>query len=337
MEIRLSICIPTYNRAALLKECLEPVCSQAQSEPGVEVVVIDNASPDTTQEVIAAFSARFSCIRSFRNDHNLGYVGNQVKCFEQARGSYMALLCDDDLYRPDEVRAILEVIAQKEYAFIALNYNSFISNPDIIFGTGYAPVDDREFSRAFDIMNYPSVGHFSGFVFNTALARRTLDAILTCHTMDEMEKHRGIVTDVAVRSTAASSLPAFFIGRRGLAARAPAVVDYDSLKHLCIDYYEYYESVFREGVITADDLAYRKKLVLAILPRAIVSNAPELMPEVREGYRLVLEKFFGDDPRYQRMCRPLFYLARFRLALLMFRALRSLARFRKTLVRKIRQ
>lgn len=337
MELRLSICIPTYNRAELLRECLESVCGQAQSEPGVEVVVLDNASPDHTQDVIASFLERFTCVRSMRNERNLGYVGNQVKCFEQARGPYMALLCDDDLYQPGEVRAILDTVGRKEYAFVALNYFSFINDHRVVFGTDYAPLDDREFPRAYDIMNYPSVGHFSGFVFNTSLARRALEGILRRRTMEEMEKHRGIVTDVAVRSTAASLLPAYFIGRRGLAARAPATVDYDSLKHLCIDYYEYYDSVFREGVIMEADLAYRKMLVLHILPRAIVSNMPELTAETREHYHRILDSFFGDDIRYRRICRPLLYLARYRFVRVLYRIIRGLARTKKAILRKKRQ
>ena len=51
----LSICIPTYNRAHYLKECLGSIVAQFDDRDvrdNVEVVVSDNASPDNTRELV---------------------------------------------------------------------------------------------------------------------------------------------------------------------------------------------------------------------------------------------------------------------------------------------
>ena len=207
--MKLSICIPSYNRAELLRECLASVIPQVLNYTEVEVIVSDNASPDHTQEVVEAFQEQYPQLRAYRNSENLGYTGNQVKCFEYASGDYLAILCDDDLYRPGLIDRLLAVLADEEYAFVALNYFSFQSDVTTPFQDNFAPAKDVRFERAHDVMNYPSVGHFSGFVFNTRLGREALGQALARRGLDYFEKNRGIISEVAARATAASLHPSF--------------------------------------------------------------------------------------------------------------------------------
>ncbi|HEX6608456.1 MAG TPA: glycosyltransferase, partial [Chloroflexia bacterium] len=51
-----SVVIPTYNRAELLRAALESV--QAQTAPVAEVVVVDDGSTDDTAAVVAEFADR---------------------------------------------------------------------------------------------------------------------------------------------------------------------------------------------------------------------------------------------------------------------------------------
>jgi len=203
----------------------------------IEIVISDNASTDSTEQVVNKYKSISNNINYIRNNENLGYVGNQISCFKNATGKYIAILCDDDIYTNGTIHAILNVINKKEYSFIALNYYSFYENPEKpIGGAFFAPNKNVEFSRAYDVHNYPSVGHFSGYVFNSSLAKTALQASLGRQTIDYYEKGRGILFDVAARATLGSDLSSYFIGTRFLAARAPMDVDYDSLFHLCIDY-----------------------------------------------------------------------------------------------------
>src|ERR1039457_2701650 len=101
-----SICIPTRNRAALLRRCLSLVLPQIPAKP-VEVVVIDNASTDQTTDVVQEFLPKYPGLRYFRNPANLGYSGGQAKCVEYSRGKYTAILCDDDVYAPNAIETML--------------------------------------------------------------------------------------------------------------------------------------------------------------------------------------------------------------------------------------
>ena len=305
MRPKLSICIPTYNRAPLLKECLGSVLPQVNNKDMVEVIVVDNASPDDTKVIVEGYMSSYGCPRYHRNPKNMGYTGNQLKCIDLASGDYVAFLCDDDAYASGEVDEILRVLSTMDYAFVALNYYSFIEKLDKPYKSNFAPDKDVTFSRAYDVLNYPSVGHYSGFVFNRKLATETLKKMLHGKSYEGFERFRGIIGHLAARSILASDLPAYFIGRRGLANRVAQSVDYDNLYHQCLDYYQGYLELFDEGLIGANDLNYRARLVIERLPRAIISNGPALSSVELTRITDQLSRCFTGNWKYETICYPL--------------------------------
>jgi abequosyltransferase len=94
MTIRLSICIPTYNRAALLRETLESIYVQSREE--LEVVVCDNASSDETEHVVSEYREKFQHLTYYRWPENMGFDRNILKVVEIASGEHCWLLGDDD-------------------------------------------------------------------------------------------------------------------------------------------------------------------------------------------------------------------------------------------------
>ncbi len=105
MSIKLSICIPTYNRAMLLAQTLENVIAQATGE--VEIVVSDNASPDNTEEVVRGLQKRFPRLTYFRQPENRGADRNYLQTVALAQGEWCWLLGDDDLLEPGAISYLL--------------------------------------------------------------------------------------------------------------------------------------------------------------------------------------------------------------------------------------
>jgi len=91
---KISVMIPTYNRAGYLIDAIESAMSQ--DYPNFEVIVSDNASTDGTLEVIKKYQndPRF---RYYRNDKNLGGgVNYENLLYKYAEGLYGKYLTDDD-------------------------------------------------------------------------------------------------------------------------------------------------------------------------------------------------------------------------------------------------
>ncbi len=103
--MKLSICIATLNRAKLIGTTLDSIVSQVSES--VEVVIVDGASADNTQEIVAAYQARFPFIRYERLPEKGGVDRDYTRAVELARGEYCWLFSDDDVLMPGAVGAVL--------------------------------------------------------------------------------------------------------------------------------------------------------------------------------------------------------------------------------------
>src|SRR5438128_1953439 len=93
-----SVVLTTFNRAAILPATLD--CIVAQSLSNFELIVCDDASPDSTSDVVRSFMTRDQRIKYHRNDRNCGMPGNLNTGIRLAKGKYVANLHDGDLYDP---------------------------------------------------------------------------------------------------------------------------------------------------------------------------------------------------------------------------------------------
>ncbi len=106
----LSICIPTYNRASVLKDCL---CSLVQADgfsDEVEVVISDNCSTDETQQIVKTFAEKNPNIRYYRNDCNVGADRNILIALERGTGIFLKLSNDYNLFKKNSISFILKVV-----------------------------------------------------------------------------------------------------------------------------------------------------------------------------------------------------------------------------------
>lgn len=91
---KISVVIPTYNRAAYLDAAIASVLTQRGAD--FEIIVSDNCSQDDTAAVVSKYLTD-SRVRYYRNEENIGMVRNWRKAvFEHARADWFLLLSDDD-------------------------------------------------------------------------------------------------------------------------------------------------------------------------------------------------------------------------------------------------
>lgn len=109
MPYLLSICIPTYNRADMLRHTIDSILGQGVD--GVEIVVSDNASTDGTDALMQELAQRHPQIRYVRSATNVGADRNFLKAVELAAGRYAWLMGSDDLVAPGGVAEVLQAIA----------------------------------------------------------------------------------------------------------------------------------------------------------------------------------------------------------------------------------
>lgn len=101
----ISVLMPAYNHAAFVRAALDSVLQQSWSH--LEVIVIDDASTDSTWQVLQAHQQECADprVHLFRNEHNLGSHGTLNAALAQARGAFISIINSDDLYHPQRLAA----------------------------------------------------------------------------------------------------------------------------------------------------------------------------------------------------------------------------------------
>ncbi len=101
---QVSVVIPTHNRKHLLMPTLRSVMEQHGVD--LEIVVVDDGSDDGTAAHLE--DLRIENLRILRHERALGVGSARNTGMEAARGAWIALLDDDDLWRPDKLRLQLD-------------------------------------------------------------------------------------------------------------------------------------------------------------------------------------------------------------------------------------
>jgi len=108
----LTICVPTFNRAEHLQASLKSILTQ--TERNFTLYVLDDASTDSTAEVVSSFNdAR---IRYVRHEKNRGLYGNMNYALNLPLAKYLAIYHDHDLYCPTIVSKSLTALMKNPCA-----------------------------------------------------------------------------------------------------------------------------------------------------------------------------------------------------------------------------
>src|SRR3954454_5670279 len=107
-----TVCIPTYNAAAYLREAIESVLSQTFGD--FELLICDDASTDNTPDLVAGFPDER--IRYVPFERNLGQSGNFNRCIDNARGDLWSLLSADDRFLPNFLERANDALAEHRAA-----------------------------------------------------------------------------------------------------------------------------------------------------------------------------------------------------------------------------
>jgi glycosyltransferase involved in cell wall biosynthesis len=112
MRPKLSICIPTFNRAQSLSDALESlstILKRSNLGPKVQICVSDNASTDQTSDIIRTYGDAFSHFSYNKNPKNLGYSRNLLNAIRLSEGDYVLPIGDDDHLNQECIEILLDL------------------------------------------------------------------------------------------------------------------------------------------------------------------------------------------------------------------------------------
>lgn len=116
-EIRTSVCLASYRGGRYIKEQLDSIL--AQLGPDDELVIVDDASPDDTVRQIKTFDDGRICL--VESAVNQGYVRSFEQAVLAARGRYILLADQDDVWMPGRVELMVSTLQSTEV--VASNFD----------------------------------------------------------------------------------------------------------------------------------------------------------------------------------------------------------------------
>ncbi|OIJ86986.1 bifunctional glycosyltransferase/CDP-glycerol:glycerophosphate glycerophosphotransferase [Streptomyces colonosanans] len=103
---RFSVIVPAYKVQAYLEECLTSVLEQSYTD--LEVIAVDDCSPDACGAIIDELAARDPRVRPLHLPENVGLGRARNAGLAQASGDYLLFLDSDDTLTPDALQGIAD-------------------------------------------------------------------------------------------------------------------------------------------------------------------------------------------------------------------------------------
>jgi abequosyltransferase len=119
---RLSILIPTYNRASYLQETINNLIKEIDETSLVEIIIQDNASTDETNQICSYYTQIYTFLKYYRNEVNLGFDANALLGLHHAQGEFVWFLGDDDKIKEGGISYVIKIITrEKNLAALCIN------------------------------------------------------------------------------------------------------------------------------------------------------------------------------------------------------------------------
>jgi glycosyltransferase involved in cell wall biosynthesis len=125
MEPKVTFVVPCYKLAHLLPECVNSILKQTYKD--LEVLIMDDCSPDTTPEVAQSFND--PRVRHIRNEPNLGHLSNYNKGIGLAAGKYVWLIsADDRISKPYALERYVQIMERHPRLGYVFSAGRFLEN-----------------------------------------------------------------------------------------------------------------------------------------------------------------------------------------------------------------
>jgi glycosyltransferase involved in cell wall biosynthesis len=136
---KISVIVPMYRTEAYLKRCLDSIVAQTFTD--IEILCVDDASPDRCAEIAAAYAGRDGRVRVIRHEENRGLGAARNTGIAAARAPYVASVDSDDHIRMEMLTRLWEATEDGFFDVVECGYEHVREDGSRVMI--YAPADSR--------------------------------------------------------------------------------------------------------------------------------------------------------------------------------------------------
>ena len=116
-----SIITPSFKSERFIAQTIESV--QAQTYSNWEMIIVDDCSPDNSNDIIETYLQKDERIKLIKLEKNSGPAIARNRAIEEAKGRYIAFLDADDLWASNKLAKQISFMKEKNLAFTYSSYN----------------------------------------------------------------------------------------------------------------------------------------------------------------------------------------------------------------------
>ena len=117
---QVSIITPSYKSERFISQTIESVLAQTYQD--WEMIIVDDVSPDNSNEIVEEYCKKDSRIKLIKLEKNSGPAIARNRAIEEAKGRYIAFLDADDLWKPEKLEKQIRFMEEKN---CALSYSAY--------------------------------------------------------------------------------------------------------------------------------------------------------------------------------------------------------------------
>jgi glycosyltransferase involved in cell wall biosynthesis len=115
----ISVIMPSYNHEKFISEAIESVLGQTFVD--FELIIVDDASTDRSQQIINEFSQKDKRIKKIFHKKNLGIAKTLNECIKNSSGKYVAFIASDDVWLSKKLEKQIEIMEKDENLVVWCN------------------------------------------------------------------------------------------------------------------------------------------------------------------------------------------------------------------------
>ncbi len=105
----------SFNGEKYISQQLESIINQSYTN--LEIVITDDASSDSTLDIIKGFQSKFDFIRLFKHEKNLGITPTFEHSFRQCRGDYITICDQDDIWASNKIEFLVNAMKDEDMVY----------------------------------------------------------------------------------------------------------------------------------------------------------------------------------------------------------------------------
>ncbi|HZE39722.1 MAG TPA: CDP-glycerol glycerophosphotransferase family protein [Stackebrandtia sp.] len=171
--LKISIIMPVFNVQGFIRECLDSIL--ASSYPHLEVIGVNDCSPDQSGQILAEYAATDSRVRALRTPHNIGSGGARNLGLDSATGDYVWFVDSDDRVAPDAIDGIVAKLetyeADARPDVLVFDYQRLTETGDLLGSDLPGLLRDNEPPEAFNLSEWPAIARYTHTTWNRVVRR----------------------------------------------------------------------------------------------------------------------------------------------------------------------